>query len=67
MRRSQSTRNQGKTSLALGVDDLEVLRESGEEGAEDLRQQLREKNRENEQVSIFNDVSETGTRLSAWL
>lgn len=50
MRRSQSTRNQGKNSLVFGADELEALKESAEEGAEDVRQQLRDKHRENEQV-----------------
>ncbi|KIP04921.1 hypothetical protein PHLGIDRAFT_108907 [Phlebiopsis gigantea 11061_1 CR5-6] len=52
MRRSQSTRSQGKNSLVFGADELEALKEGAEEGAEDVRQQLRDKHRENEQLKM---------------
>jgi len=47
MRRAQSTRHYGRPSLALGADDLGMLKETPEESTEDvLRRQLIEKDRE---------------------
>jgi len=47
MRRAQSVRHYGRPSLALGADDLGMLKEAPEETAEDvLRRQLIEKDRE---------------------
>ena len=49
MRRSQSTRNQAKQSLAPGAEDLTILQENGE-SPDMLRSQLLEKDRENDKV-----------------
>ncbi|KAF5361198.1 hypothetical protein D9758_009028 [Tetrapyrgos nigripes] len=46
MRRAQSVRNYTKPSLALGADDLGVLREGDESNEDVLRRQLLEKDRE---------------------
>lgn len=56
MRRAQTVRHYGRPSLALGADDLGMLKESPEESTEDvLRRQLIEKDRENDKVGfLFN-------------
>ncbi|KAI0728362.1 hypothetical protein C8Q72DRAFT_779977 [Fomitopsis betulina] len=47
MRRAQTTRHYGRPSLALGADDLGMLKETPDETAEDvLRRQLIDKDRE---------------------
>ncbi|OSX66829.1 hypothetical protein POSPLADRAFT_1042138 [Postia placenta MAD-698-R-SB12] len=47
MRRAQTVRHYGRPSLALGTDDLGMLKESPDESSEDvLRRQLIEKDRE---------------------
>ncbi|CCM03824.1 uncharacterized protein FIBRA_05973 [Fibroporia radiculosa] len=47
MRRAQTVRHYGRPSIALGADDLGMLKETPEESAEDvLRRQLIEKDRE---------------------
>jgi len=46
MRRAQSVRNYGRPSLALGADDLGVLREGNESNEDVLRRQLIERDRE---------------------
>ena len=54
MRRAQSTRHYPRPSLALGADDLGVLRENPDETIEDaLRRQLLEKDRENDKVEYL--------------
>ncbi|KAI0673843.1 hypothetical protein C8Q78DRAFT_1019299 [Trametes maxima] len=51
MRRAQSVRNYARPSLALGADDLGVLKE--DESVEDvLRRQLLEKDRENDKLRV---------------
>ncbi|KAI0937452.1 hypothetical protein AcV5_005358 [Taiwanofungus camphoratus] len=51
MRRAQSVRHYARPSLALGADDLGMLKESPEESNEDvLRRQLLEKDRENDKL-----------------
>lgn len=51
MRRAQTTRHYGRPSLALGADDLGMLKETPEESTEDvLRRQLIEKDRECDRV-----------------
>lgn len=51
MRRAQSSRHYPKPSLALGADDLGMLKENPDESIEDvLRRQLLEKDRENDKV-----------------
>ncbi|KAI0320050.1 hypothetical protein OF83DRAFT_1106771 [Amylostereum chailletii] len=51
MRRAQSVRHYGRPSLALGADDLGMLKEGPEESTEDmLRRQLLEKDRENDKL-----------------
>ena len=51
MRRAQTTRHYGRPSLALGADDLGMLKETPEESTEDvLRRQLIEKDRECDKV-----------------
>lgn len=51
MRRAQTTRHYGRPSLALGADDLGMLKETPDETAEDvLRRQLIDKDRECDRV-----------------
>lgn len=50
MRRTQSVRQYGKPSLAMGGDELGVLRESEETLEDVLRRQLLEKDKENDKV-----------------
>ncbi|GBE77592.1 hypothetical protein BKA93DRAFT_781660 [Sparassis latifolia] len=51
MRRAQSVRHYARPSLALGADDLGMLKESPDESIEDvLRRQLLEKDRENDKL-----------------
>ncbi|TFY77105.1 hypothetical protein EWM64_g6908 [Hericium alpestre] len=51
MRRAQSVRHYARPSLALGADDLGMLKESPDESNEDvLRRQLLEKDRENDKL-----------------
>ncbi|KAJ7080972.1 hypothetical protein B0H15DRAFT_855724 [Mycena belliarum] len=50
MRRAQSVRNYGRPSLALGPDDLGVLREGNESNEDVLRRQLIDKDRENDRL-----------------
>ncbi|KAF8145966.1 hypothetical protein K438DRAFT_1629068 [Mycena galopus ATCC 62051] len=50
MRRAQSVRNYGRPSIALGADDLGVLREGNESNEDVLRRQLIEKDRENDRL-----------------
>jgi len=51
MRRAQSVRHYARPSLALGTDDLGVLREVDESNEDILRRQLLDKDRENDRVS----------------
>ena len=51
MRRAQSVRHYGRPSLALGADDLGVLKEGDESNEDVLRRQLIDKDRENDKVS----------------
>ncbi|KAH9950971.1 hypothetical protein B0H21DRAFT_720629 [Amylocystis lapponica] len=54
MRRAQSTRHYGRPSLALGADDLGMLKENPDESLEDvLRRQLLEKDRENDKLQTL--------------
>ncbi|KIJ66592.1 hypothetical protein HYDPIDRAFT_174631 [Hydnomerulius pinastri MD-312] len=50
MRRAQSVRNYARPSLALGADDLGVLREGDEPIEDTLRRQLLDKDRENDKL-----------------
>ncbi|KAJ7443889.1 hypothetical protein B0H11DRAFT_1813277 [Mycena galericulata] len=50
MRRAQSVRNHGRPSLAIGADDLGILREGNESNEDVLRRQLMEKGRENDRL-----------------
>ncbi|KAJ7847823.1 hypothetical protein B0H14DRAFT_908413 [Mycena olivaceomarginata] len=50
MRRAQSVRNYGRPSLAIGADDLGVLREGNESDEDILRRQLIDKDRENDRL-----------------
>ncbi|KAF8899459.1 hypothetical protein BD779DRAFT_1488950 [Infundibulicybe gibba] len=50
MRRAQSVRHYARPSLALGVDDLGILREAEESNEDVLRRQLLEKDRENDRL-----------------
>jgi hypothetical protein len=50
MRRAQSVRHHGRPSLAIGADDLGILREGNESNEDVLRRQLIEKDRENDRV-----------------
>ncbi|EGO05430.1 hypothetical protein SERLA73DRAFT_83108 [Serpula lacrymans var. lacrymans S7.3] len=50
MRRAQSARHHARRSLALGTDDLGVLREADESPEDGLRRQLLEKSRENDKL-----------------
>ncbi|KAK7042163.1 hypothetical protein R3P38DRAFT_2692733 [Favolaschia claudopus] len=50
MRRAQSVRNHARPSLAVGADDLGVLREGNESGEDALRRELLEKDRENDRL-----------------
>ncbi|KAJ7121121.1 hypothetical protein C8R44DRAFT_623160 [Mycena epipterygia] len=50
MRRAQSVRNYGRPSLAIGADDLGVLREGNESNEDVLRRQLIDKDRENDRL-----------------
>lgn len=59
MRRAQSVRHYGRPSLALGADDLGMLKEHPEESAEDaLRRQLLETDRENDKVNGLTCITE---------
>ncbi|KAI0962666.1 hypothetical protein AcV7_001460 [Taiwanofungus camphoratus] len=65
MRRAQSVRHYARPSLALGADDLGMLKESPEESNEDvLRRQLLEKDRENDKVASFPGLAQ-GPPMSA--
>ncbi|KAG6845588.1 hypothetical protein H0H87_007267 [Tephrocybe sp. NHM501043] len=50
MRRAQSVRNYARPSLALGADDLGMLREGDETNEDVLRRQLLDKDRENDKL-----------------
>jgi hypothetical protein len=50
MRRVQSVRHYARPSLALGTDDLGVLKEGDESNEDVLRRQLLDKDRENDKV-----------------
>ncbi|KAJ7173005.1 hypothetical protein C8R43DRAFT_978183 [Mycena crocata] len=50
MRRAQSVRNYGRPSLAIGADDLGILREGNESNEDVLRRQLIDKDRENDRL-----------------
>ncbi|KAJ7236872.1 hypothetical protein B0H12DRAFT_1204452 [Mycena haematopus] len=50
MRRAQSVRNYGRPSLALGADDLGILREGNESDEDILRRQLIDTDRENDRL-----------------
>ncbi|KAJ6597525.1 hypothetical protein DFH09DRAFT_1356763 [Mycena vulgaris] len=50
MRRAQSVRNYGRPSIAIGADDLGVLREGNESNEDVLRRQLIDKDRENDRL-----------------
>ncbi|KAJ6617627.1 hypothetical protein B0H10DRAFT_1914179 [Mycena sp. CBHHK59/15] len=50
MRRAQSVRHYGRPSLAIGADDLGVLREGDESNEDVLRRQLIDKDRENDRL-----------------
>jgi hypothetical protein len=50
MRRAQSVRHHGRPSLALGTDDLGILKEGDESDEDVLRRQLLDKDRENDKV-----------------
>jgi hypothetical protein len=50
MRRAQSVRHYARPSLALGADDLGMLREGDESNEDVLRRQLLDKDRENDKV-----------------
>ncbi|KZT73413.1 hypothetical protein DAEQUDRAFT_743232 [Daedalea quercina L-15889] len=53
MRRAQTVRHYGRASLALGADDLGMLKETPEESTEDvLRRQLIDKDRECDRMQI---------------
>ncbi|KAG6877021.1 hypothetical protein C0992_011043 [Termitomyces sp. T32_za158] len=52
MRRAHSVRNYPRPSLALGADDLGMLREADETNEDVLRRQLLDKDRENDKVCI---------------
>ncbi|KAG6901582.1 hypothetical protein C0995_010252 [Termitomyces sp. Mi166 len=52
MRRAQSVRNYPRPSLALGADDLGVLREGDETNEDVLRRQLLDKDRENDKAQL---------------
>jgi hypothetical protein len=45
-------RNYGRPSLAIGADDLGVLREGNESDEDILRRQLIDKDRENDRVRV---------------
>jgi len=50
MRRAQSVRHHPRPSIALGADDLGILREGDESNEDVLRRQLIEKDRENDKL-----------------
>ncbi|RDB24412.1 hypothetical protein Hypma_008499 [Hypsizygus marmoreus] len=50
MRRAQSVRHYARPSLALGTDDLGMLREGDETNEDVLRRQLLDKDRENDKL-----------------
>ncbi|KAF7366307.1 hypothetical protein MSAN_00886900 [Mycena sanguinolenta] len=50
MRRAHSARHHARPSLALGADDLGILREGNESDEDVLRRQLIEKDRENDRL-----------------
>lgn len=50
MRRAQSVRHYARPSLALGADDLGMLREGDESNEDVLRRQLLDKDRDNDKV-----------------
>lgn len=50
MRRAQSVRHYARPSLALGADDLGMLREGDETNEDVLRRQLLDKDRENDKL-----------------
>ncbi|KAF9461924.1 hypothetical protein BDZ94DRAFT_768687 [Collybia nuda] len=50
MRRAQSVRHYARPSLALGADDLGMLREGDESNEDVLRRQLLDKDRENDKL-----------------
>lgn len=50
MRRAQSVRHVARPSLALGADDLGILREGDESNEDVLRRQLLDKDRECDKV-----------------
>lgn len=50
LRRAQSVRHHPRPSLALGADDLGVLREGDESNEDVLRRQLLDKDRENDKA-----------------
>ncbi|KAG6898541.1 hypothetical protein C0993_006101 [Termitomyces sp. T159_Od127] len=52
MRRAQSVRNYPRPSLALGADDLGMLREADETNEDVLRRQLLDKDRENDKAQL---------------
>jgi hypothetical protein len=53
MRRAQSVRHYARPSLALGADDLGMLREGDESNEDVLRRQLLDKDRENDKVGHY--------------
>lgn len=57
MRRSHTVKHMGRPSLALGPDDLGVLREGDETNEDVLRKQLLERDRECERVSFIFPVA----------
>lgn len=64
MRRAQNIKHYSRPSLALGADDLTVLKENPDESIEDvLRRQLLEKDRENDKVARPSFLSRRRTDL----
>ncbi|KAF8982519.1 hypothetical protein BDQ17DRAFT_1397113 [Cyathus striatus] len=56
MRRAQSVRHYARPSLALGADDLGMLREGDESNEDVLRKQLLEKDRECDRLQTTNQA-----------
>jgi hypothetical protein len=53
MRRAQSVRHYARPSIALGADDLGILKEGDESNEDVLRRQLLDKDRENDKVKLL--------------
>jgi hypothetical protein len=68
MRRAQSLRHNTRPSLALGADDLGMLREGDESDEDVLRRQLLDKDRENDKVckiTVFHPYDHIQTEVGS--